>query len=113
MSTPLPLLWVFKYKFDTNGYLTKFKARLCVRGDLQTTEQDTYAATLAARTFRALMAISAAFDLEASQFDAVSAFVNSDLDEEIYCQPPEGYQRPDSTWLLLRALYGLKQSPLL
>ena len=112
-SPPLPLLWVFKYKFDTDGYLTKFKARLCVRGDLQTTEQDTYAATLAARTFRALMAISAAFDLEAHQFDAVNAFVNSDLDEEIYCQPPEGYQRPDSTWLLLRALYGLKQSPLL
>jgi Reverse transcriptase (RNA-dependent DNA polymerase) len=112
-STPLPLLWVFKYKFDIDGYLTKFKARLCVRGDLQTTEQDTYAATLAARTFRALMAISAAFDLEAHQFDAVNAFINSDLDEEIYCQPPEGYQRPDSTWLLIRALYGLKQSPLL
>jgi Reverse transcriptase (RNA-dependent DNA polymerase) len=90
-SPPLPLLWVFKYKFNTDGYLTKFKARLCVRGDLQTTEQDTYAATLAARTFRALIAISAAFDLEASQFDAVNAFVNSDLDEEIYCQPLEGY----------------------
>jgi Reverse transcriptase (RNA-dependent DNA polymerase) len=59
------------------------------------------------------MAISTAFDLEASQFDAINAFVNSDLDEEIYYQPPEGYWRPDSTWLLLRALYGLKQSPLL
>ena len=30
----LPLKWVFKYKFDTDGYLVKFKARLCVRGDL-------------------------------------------------------------------------------
>jgi hypothetical protein len=37
-TTPLPLLWVFKYKFDTDGYLDKFKARICVRGDLQTTE---------------------------------------------------------------------------
>jgi uncharacterized protein YneF (UPF0154 family) len=25
-STLLPLLWVFKYKFDTDDYLTKFKA---------------------------------------------------------------------------------------
>jgi len=25
----LPLLWVFTYKFDTDGYLTKFKARIC------------------------------------------------------------------------------------
>ena len=60
----LPLIWVFRYKFDTDGYLQKFKARLCVRGDLQSTDQDTYAATLAARTLRALMAIAAAFDLE-------------------------------------------------
>jgi hypothetical protein len=31
----LPLMWVFTYKFDEDGYLYKFKARLCVRGDLQ------------------------------------------------------------------------------
>ena len=30
----LPLKWVFTYKLDTNGDLQKFKARLCVRGDL-------------------------------------------------------------------------------
>src|SRR6201999_1593234 len=60
---PLPLLWVFKYKFDTDGYLVKFKARICVRGDLQMTEDNNYAATLAVRVFRALMAITAAFDL--------------------------------------------------
>lgn len=112
-TTPLPLLWVFKYKFDTDGYLTKFKARLCVRGDLQSTEQDTYAATLAARTFRALMAVSAAFDLENHQYDAVNAFLNSRLNETIHCHPPEGFETLDRYWLLLQALYGLKQSPLL
>jgi hypothetical protein len=26
----LPLLWVFTYKFDPDGYLLKFKARVCV-----------------------------------------------------------------------------------
>jgi hypothetical protein len=30
----LPLKWVFKYKFDSDGYLQKLKARLCVRRDL-------------------------------------------------------------------------------
>ncbi|KAJ6111592.1 hypothetical protein N7523_007653 [Penicillium sp. IBT 18751x] len=30
----LPLRWVFTYKVDENGYLAKFKARICVRGDL-------------------------------------------------------------------------------
>ena len=31
----IPLKWVWKYKFDEDGYLTKHKARLCVRGDLE------------------------------------------------------------------------------
>ena len=109
----VPLTWVFKYKFDTDGYLVKFKARLCVRGDLQSTEQDTYAATLAARTFRALIAVAAAFDLEMWQYDAVNAFINSGVDEEIFCECPDGFRRPGLCWRLLKALYGLKQAPML
>jgi len=30
----LPLKWVFSYKLDADGCLSKFKARICVRGDL-------------------------------------------------------------------------------
>jgi hypothetical protein len=64
----LPLMWTFIYKLDTDGYLAKYKARLCVRGDLQEpTYLDAYATTLAARIFRTLMAIMAAFNLEARQ----------------------------------------------
>jgi hypothetical protein len=110
----LPLLWVFTYKFDTDGFLVKFKARLCVRGDLQdASQEDTYAATLAARIFRTLMAIAAAFDLEARQYDAVSAFTNSILDETVHCKCPEGFEHIGLCLLLLRALYGLRRSPLL
>ncbi|KAM4061459.1 reverse transcriptase (RNA-dependent DNA polymerase) [Hirsutella rhossiliensis] len=79
----LPLTWVFKYKFDKHGFLTKFKARLCVRGDLQQLgDKDTYAATLAGRSFRILMAITAKFDLETRQLDAVNAFTNALLEDE-------------------------------
>jgi hypothetical protein len=58
------LIWMFKYKFDINDYLKKFKTRLCVRNDFQSTDQNTYAITLTAKTFRALMIISIVFDLE-------------------------------------------------
>ncbi|TAQ86812.1 hypothetical protein B7494_g4882 [Chlorociboria aeruginascens] len=51
---PLPTMWVFTYKFDADGFLIKYKARLVVRGDMQTEEDETYAATLAARVFRSL-----------------------------------------------------------
>ena len=46
-----PLKWVFTYKFDEDGYLTKHKARIVVRGDLQLNWSDTYAATLALKVF--------------------------------------------------------------
>ena len=117
---PLPLLWVFKYKFDTDGYLVKFKARICVRGDLQISTRETnYAATLAVRVFRALMAITAAFDLDIIQLDAVNAFLNSIIDEETTIQWPPGFEppliegAPPQVLQLLKALYGLKQAPLL
>jgi hypothetical protein len=110
----LPLTWVFKYKFDEGGFLIKFKARVCVRGDLQMTEKETYAATLAAASFRLLMIIVAAFDLEMIQLDAVNAFLNSKIDdEEIYIRYPNGYEKANRILRLLRGLYGLKRSPLL
>ncbi|KAK7583642.1 hypothetical protein V3481_012924 [Fusarium oxysporum f. sp. vasinfectum] len=111
---PLPLTWVFKYKFNKHGFLTRFKARLCVRGDLQQpNDKETYAATLAGRTFRVLMAITAKFDLETRQLDAVNAFTNSLIDEDIYVLFPDGYSRRGWILKLIRALYGLRRSPLL
>jgi len=40
------------------------------------------------------MAITAAFNLEIAQLDAINAFLNSDIDEEVYVGYPEGYNRP-------------------
>lgn len=109
----LPLLWVFKYKFDSEGYLLKYKAHICVRGDLQTTADDTHAATLAIRTFRALMAIAAYFNLEVRHYDAVNAFTNAHLLSPVFTSILEGFDDGTHIWELQSALYGLKTSPLL
>jgi hypothetical protein len=55
---------MFKYKFNINDYLKKFKTRLCVKNDFQSIDQNTYAITLIVKTFRALMIISTVFDFE-------------------------------------------------
>ena len=108
---PLPLKWVFKYKTDSSGFVERFKARLCARGDLQATDQDTYASTLALRVFRLMCAIATRFDLEVKQMDAVNAYLNATLSEPISVQPPAGIHAPDGHVLTLRrALYGLKES---
>jgi hypothetical protein len=109
----LLLKWVFKYKLNSDDYLQKLKARLCVRGDLQITKEETYAATLASRIFRALIAIAAAFDLEIRQYNAVNAFTNAKLSNLVYCYCLEGFSQDRHVLELLIALYRLKISPLL
>jgi hypothetical protein len=110
----LPLMWVFTYKFDEDGLLYKYKAWLVVRGDLQEDWGDTYAATLAAQVFRFLMALAAAFGLKAYQYDVLNAFLNATLNKPVYVQTPEPYVKQLGKILeLKRALYGLKDAPLL
>ena len=108
----LPMIWVWKYKTDEDGYLAGHKARLCARGDLEKlpSTKETFAATLAVRIFRVLMAIAVYFDLELRQLDAISAFTNSVLRRKIYVRLPDGFQQPRKCLLLHRALYGLKEA---
>jgi hypothetical protein len=112
----LDCMWVYVYKLNKHGFFRKCKARLVVRGDQQPTDgqADTYAATLAGRSFRALIAIATRFDLEMKQYDAVNAFVNASIDEVIYMRMPPGRRGAgDKILLLKKALYGLRKSPLL
>jgi hypothetical protein len=61
----------------------------------------------------------AANDLECQQFDLITAFLNAFIQKfKIFIEQPHGFEillddRERLVCLLLRALYGLKQSPLL
>ena len=114
----LPLKWVFTYKVDSQGLLQRCRSRIVVRGDLQ--EEDTilstYAATLAARSFRLAMGIAAKFDLEIDQYDVVNAFINAKREKSsslVYCQLPDGFKEFGKCARVDRALYGLRDSPAL
>jgi hypothetical protein len=59
------------------------------------------------------MAIVAYFGLNAVQMDAISAFTNGIQKEEVYTYLPDGFKVPGKLLLILRALYGLRTSPLI
>ena len=53
------------------------------------------------------MTIMAVFNLEAHQFNTVSAFTNSKLDEMVYCKYSKSFHQSGKCLFLLRALYKL------
>ena len=62
-----------------------------------------------------LIVIAAIHNLEIHQMDVKTAFLNGDLDEEIYMEQPEGFVVPGQEkkfCQLVKSLYGLKQAPM-
>lgn len=105
--------WVYKTKRDHNGEIVKFKARLVAKGFTQRYGVD-YEETFAPVRYgsvRYLIALAAQTNLKIHQMDVVTAFLQGDLDEEIYMEQPLGFD--DGTGrhcLLKRSIYGLKQA---
>ncbi|RKF80017.1 hypothetical protein GcM3_049032, partial [Golovinomyces cichoracearum] len=112
LDRPLPLMWVYTYKLDPDGYLQSFKARIVARGDLQSTEEDTYAATATAYATRAVAAIIGAHGLRALQYDAVNAYGNSRRKIPLYTKCPPGFEHRGDGLLIYFGMYGLKPSAL-
>jgi len=61
------------------------------------------------------MAIAAEFDLEILQYDVVGAFLNALISSSstVLCDLPDGYRKEGKCARLRRALYGLRESPLM
>ena len=75
---------------------------------------DTFAPVVRYESLRILLAMTAKRNYELMKFDVKTAFLNGDLQEEIYLEQPPGYKnasQPDAVLKLHRSLYGLKQAP--
>ena len=108
-----------EYKID-NGKLSKWKARMCVRGDQQVEggdyfQQDLYAPTLNTTEARLIAAIVAQYGAKLIKTDCKQAFVYGDMNDgpPIYIKVPDWWPEPvpDGYALLLRkSIYGTKQA---
>jgi transposase InsO family protein len=107
--------WVFTLKFNADGTLERYKARLVARGFSQAYGIDyteTFAPTVRMATLRAFFAIVACEDLHCHHYDIKNAFTESELQNKLYLQVPEGVEKVKRghALRLLKSLYGLKQA---
>ena len=117
-SKPLGYKWIFKKKMKADGSIDKYKAKLVIKGYKQKEGLDyfdTYSPVTRISSIRMLVDIAAIHNLEIHQKDVKTAFLNGDLDEEIYMEQPEGFDVPGQekkVCRLVKSLYGLKQAPM-
>lgn len=106
--------WVFKRKLGANGMVVRYKARLVVKGCSQRAGIDyaeTFSPVVRYASIRFLIAMSAKLDPDIDQMDDVTAFLQSELKEEVYMMQPTGLEDGTSrVCRLKKSLYGLKQS---
>jgi hypothetical protein len=86
--------WALARKCNEHNEIVRPKARLILKSYEQVAGRDydkTYAAVVRNKTARLLLSLAAKYDWEVNQLDAVIAFLNSQLDREIYMWPPKEY----------------------
>ena len=85
--------WVYKWKADETGKIVKAKARLVAKGFKQKHGVDyleTFSPTANAASIRLLVALACKYDLEFLHFNIEQAFVQSELDHEVFMKLPPG-----------------------
>ena len=113
-SRILPGTWVFKRKRSPDGEITKHKARYCVRGDLQETEEENYSPVVHWSSIRTILTLSLVLQWELACIDFNNAFVQATLEELIWIHLPRGFRSKlgkHSCLRLKKSLYGLSSAP--
>ena len=108
--------WVFKNKMNEQGQIIRNKA-ITVCKEYSQIEgfdyEETFAPVVRMEAIRMFLAFACYNDLM-YQMDVKSAFLNGDLEEEVYMEQPRGFSisnKLNYVCRLKKALYGLKRAP--
>ena len=107
--------WIYKIKTRSDGFIERYKTRLIPKGFTQEygiDYEETFGSVARISSVCALLVVTTASKWDIFQMDVKDAFLNGNLSEEVYMQPPSSLLiEPNKVCHIRRALYGLKQAP--
>ncbi|GKA59639.1 ribonuclease H-like domain-containing protein [Tanacetum coccineum] len=110
-------MWLFKHKFNADGTLSRYKARLVANGSSQQQGVDcdeTFSPVVKPATIQTVLSLAVSKQWPIHQLDVKNAFLYGTLNETVYMHQPPGFRNsvmPNHVCLLKKSLYGLKQAP--
>lgn len=119
-SSPVKVIgnkWVFRIKYNPDGSISKYKARLVAKDFAQTQGVDyneTFSLVVKASTIRIILSLVVMQGWIIRQVDVDNAFLKGFLEKDVYISQLEGFidaSKPHHVCKLTKALYGLKHAP--
>lgn len=104
---------MFKEKFLADGSLEKYRARCTVKGLTQRRgidHHEIFAPILRPETGRVMLVLAHIFNWHRRQGEVPVAFLNPDLDVDLYMEMLEGFKIENHIMLIKNGIYGLKQA---
>jgi hypothetical protein len=108
--------WIYKIKHVADGSIEKYKARFVACGFSQKEGIDydeIFAPVSRYTSIKIIISLAAVFGWKLHQMDVKTAFLNGEVEQEVYIEQPEGFTIDEKEYhvcKLKKALYGLKQA---